>query len=174
MNKYVFATAALAAAVAIGAVLLMTGSYNPFDANAGKAAQIAQGHALYGVHCASCHGKNLEGQPNWQTPLPNGKMPAPPHDKTGHTWHHTDDALAGVTKLGLKPFAGDNYESDMPAFGAILNGSKPTSNKERNKPNRNRNTMGYPFLIVLSILRMLGIGICRLEITYERTRLGFL
>jgi mono/diheme cytochrome c family protein len=99
---------------------LMTGSYNPFDANAGKAAQIARGHALYGVHCASCHGKNLEGQPNWQTPLPNGKIPAPPHDKTGHTWHHTDAALAGVTKLGLKPFAGDDYESDMPAFGAIL------------------------------------------------------
>ncbi len=120
MNRYVFAAAALAAAVATGAVLLMTGSYNPLDANAGKAAQIAQGQALYGVRCASCHGKNLEGQPNWQTPLPNGKMPAPPHDKTGHTWHHTDDALAGVTKLGLKPFAGDDYESDMPAFGAIL------------------------------------------------------
>jgi mono/diheme cytochrome c family protein len=120
MYKYVFATAALAAAVAIGAVLLMMGSYNPFDANAGKVAQIAQGQALYGVRCASCHGKNLEGQPNWRAPLPNGRMPAPPHDKTGHTWHHTDDALTGVTKLGLKPFAGDDYESDMPAFGTIL------------------------------------------------------
>jgi mono/diheme cytochrome c family protein len=47
-------------------------------------------------------------------------MPAPPHDKSGHTWHHSDGALAGVTKLGLKPFAGDNYESDMPVFGTIL------------------------------------------------------
>lgn len=120
MHRYWFAAAALAAAVAIGALLLMTGSHNPFDTSAGKAAQIAQGQSLYGVRCASCHGKNLEGQPNWQTPLPNGRMPAPPHDKTGHTWHHTDAALTGVTKLGLKPFAGDNYESDMPAFGTIL------------------------------------------------------
>ena len=120
MHKYWFAAAALAAAVAIGAVLLLTGSYNPFDISAGKAARIAQGEALYGVRCASCHGKNLEGQPNWRAPLPNGRMPAPPHDKTGYTWHHTDAALTGVTKLGLKPFAGDNYESDMPAFGTIL------------------------------------------------------
>jgi hypothetical protein len=49
-----------------------------------------------------------------------GKMPAPAHDKTGHTWHHTDKALLVVTKLGLKPFAGENYESDMPAFEGIL------------------------------------------------------
>ena len=113
MHKYWFATAALAAAVAIGAVLMIAGPHT-------KTARIAQGQALYGVRCASCHGKNLEGQLNWKTPLPNGRMPAPPHDKTGHTWHHTDAALTGVTKLGLKPFAGDDYESDMPAFGAIL------------------------------------------------------
>lgn len=47
-------------------------------------------------------------------------MPAPPHDQSGHTWHHTDKALFGVTKLGLKLFAGENYESDMPAFEGIL------------------------------------------------------
>lgn len=111
---------ALAAVVMIGFVMLLTGPYDPFLASDGKAAQIAKGHALYSVHCARCHGKNLEGQPNWKTPLPNGRLPAPPHDKTGHTWHHTDKALASITKLGLKPFAGDNYESDMPAFGAIL------------------------------------------------------
>ena len=120
MYKIAVMATALAAVAAIGSLLLMTGSHNSFLAQDGKAAQIAQGHALYGVHCARCHGKNLEGQPNWKTPLPSGKLPAPPHDKTGHTWHHTDDALLGITKLGLKPFAGDNYESDMPAFGAIL------------------------------------------------------
>ena len=111
---------ALAAVAMTGFVILLTGPYNPFWASDGKAARIARGQVLYGVRCASCHGRNLEGQPNWQTPLPSGRLPAPPHDKTGHTWHHTDDALTGITKLGLKPFAGDNYESDMPAFGAIL------------------------------------------------------
>ena len=118
MNKYSYTAVALATAAVFGALLLATGSINPFGLNESK--QIAQGQALYAVRCASCHGKNLEGQPNWQTPLPNGRMPAPPHDKSGHTWHHADKALAGVTKLGLKPFAGDSYESDMPAFGAIL------------------------------------------------------
>lgn len=111
---------ALAAVVATGSVLLMKGPYSPFIAMDSKTARFAQGRVLYGIHCAKCHGKNLEGQPNWQTPLANGRLPAPPHDKTGHTWHHTDKALAGITKLGLKPFAGDNYESDMPAFGSIL------------------------------------------------------
>jgi len=120
MHRIAIMAMALAVVVLIGFVMLLTGPYDPFLASDGKAAQIAQGHVLYGVHCAKCHGKNLEGQPNWQTPLPNGRLPAPPHDKTGHTWHHTDQALKGITKLGLKPFAGDNYESDMPAFGAIL------------------------------------------------------
>ncbi len=120
MYKMAIMAMALAAVAMTGSVVLMTGPYNPFLASNGIAAQITKGHALYGVHCARCHGKNLEGQPNWQTPLPTGRLPAPPHDKTGHTWHHTDEALRGKTKLGLKPFAGDNYESDMPAFGAIL------------------------------------------------------
>lgn len=117
MLKYWFAAVALAAVVAIGAVLLVVDSYT-------KTARLVQGQTLYGVRCASCHGKNLEGQLNWRAPLPNGRMPAPPHDKTGHTWHHTDAALTGVTKLGLKPFAGEDYESDMPAFGTILSDSE--------------------------------------------------
>ena len=120
MCKRAIMAMALAAVAMTGSALVLTGPYDPFLASDGKAAQIAKGHALYAVQCARCHGKNLEGQPNWQTPLPNGRLPAPPHDETGHTWHHTDKALAGITKLGLKPFAGDNYESDMPAFGAIL------------------------------------------------------
>ncbi len=120
MNKSPYIAVALAAAAMAGAFLLAVGPYNLLDSNESKLKQIAQGQRLYNARCASCHGKNLEGQPNWQTPLPNGRMPAPPHDKTGHTWHHTDDALAGVTKLGLKPFAGDNYESDMPAYATIL------------------------------------------------------
>jgi mono/diheme cytochrome c family protein len=120
VNKSFYTAVVVAAAAVTGALLLTTGPHNLFDSKASKLKQIAQGQSLYNVRCASCHGKNLEGQPNWQTPLPNRRMPAPPHDKTGHTWHHTDDALAGITKLGLKPFAGDNYESDMPAFGAIL------------------------------------------------------
>jgi len=49
-------------------------------------------------------------------------MPAPPHDASGHTWHHPDSLLFGITKLGLVPgqYAPPKYESDMPGFGATL------------------------------------------------------
>lgn len=118
MTHYSYIAVALATAAVVGSLMWATWSLDLFGLD--ESERIAQGQTLYGVRCASCHGKNLEGQPNWKTPLPNGRIPAPPHDKSGHTWHHADKALAGVTKLGLKLFAGDNYESDMPAFGTIL------------------------------------------------------
>lgn len=84
-------------------------------------APIAQGAQLYAQHCASCHGAKLEGQPNWRQRLPNGRMPAPPHDESGHTWHHPDRVLFGITKYGLvPPYASPGYQSDMPAFGGKL------------------------------------------------------
>jgi mono/diheme cytochrome c family protein len=84
-------------------------------------AQLAAGQKIYAQHCAACHGAKLEGQPNWQRRLPNGKMPAPPHDESGHTWHHPDELLFGITKHGMvPPYAPPGYQSDMPAFGSIL------------------------------------------------------
>ena len=83
--------------------------------------QIARGEKAYAQHCAACHGARLEGQPEWQKKLPNGRFPAPPHDDSGHTWHHSDEVLFGITKHGLvPPYAPAGYESDMPAFGATL------------------------------------------------------
>jgi mono/diheme cytochrome c family protein len=82
---------------------------------------LSAGKALYTQHCAACHGAKLEGQPNWRSKLPNGRMPAPPHDDSGHTWHHPDEVLIGITKRGLvPPYAPPGYESDMPAFAGTL------------------------------------------------------
>ena len=36
------------------------------------------GAKLYQQRCASCHGAELQGQPNWQRPNDDGTMPAPP------------------------------------------------------------------------------------------------
>jgi mono/diheme cytochrome c family protein len=85
-------------------------------------ALVATGAKVYAQHCAACHGAKLEGQPNWRTRLPNGRFPAPPHDESGHTWHHPDDVLFGTIKHGLVPgtYAPPGYESDMPAFGGKL------------------------------------------------------
>lgn len=84
--------------------------------------QVARGKPVYDRHCASCHGAKLEGQPNWQDKLPTGRMPAPPHDASGHTWHHPDEVLFGITKHGLVPgkYAPPSYRSDMPGFGGPL------------------------------------------------------
>ena len=80
------------------------------------------GQQIYAENCASCHGANLEGQTSdWRSPGPDGKLPAPPHDASGHTWHHTDELLFSLTKYGLAEAAGlKNYESNMPIYKDIL------------------------------------------------------
>jgi mono/diheme cytochrome c family protein len=82
--------------------------------------QVALGRSVYAAQCAQCHGAKLEGQPDWRDRLPNGRLPAPPHDAGGHTWHHPDAQLFGITKHGLAPYVGADYASDMPAFAGIL------------------------------------------------------
>jgi mono/diheme cytochrome c family protein len=79
------------------------------------AGEIAAGKALYAQYCAACHGANLEGQPDWRVPLANGLYPAPPHDDSGHTWHHADDLLLQIVREG-----GTRGPTAMPGFGAQL------------------------------------------------------
>lgn len=82
---------------------------------------VALGGEVYGAHCASCHGAELEGETeDWRTRKATGRLPAPPHDETGHTWHHPVDQLFAITKHGIEAFAPEGYESDMPAYGETL------------------------------------------------------
>ena len=83
-------------------------------------ATVQVGRQIYADNCATCHGADLQGQPDWKQRLANGRMPAPPHDATGHTWHHSDRDLYNLTKLGVATVMGNGYESDMPAFGGKL------------------------------------------------------
>ncbi|MER8435494.1 cytochrome c [Mesorhizobium sp. M1312] len=111
---------ALAALVAVFVVLVFGGKsggiLKPDDAP-----MIARGEAVYMAHCASCHGKNLEGQPGWKAQDKDGFLPAPPHDESGHTWHHPDTLLFRITKLGVAEAANlKDYKTRMPAFGGIL------------------------------------------------------
>jgi len=107
------------AALGAGAFMVLRPSAQG-RADPGNAAQVARGKAVYALECAACHGVHLEGQPNWKRPLANGFMPAPPHDVTGHTWHHSDEDLFGITKHGLVPYAPPGYQSLMPAYGGKL------------------------------------------------------
>ncbi len=85
-----------------------------------NAEQVAVGQRFYDLTCASCHGKNLEGEKNWQSPLPTGGLPAPPHDESGHTWHHPDEILFRITKFGGAAEAPAGFKSNMPGFEGAL------------------------------------------------------
>jgi mono/diheme cytochrome c family protein len=109
------------AVIALGAGLvwwIITGS-EPTKPNPDSARLVERGKVIYAQQCASCHGANLEGQPNWREPLPNGRLPAPPHDATGHTWHHSDKELFDMVKTGI-PEIVPGYQTDMPKYEGIL------------------------------------------------------
>ena len=82
------------------------------------------GRILYKEHCATCHGTNREGQPNWWRTGKDRILPAPPHDETGHTWHHDNRFLIDYTKLGgqalMEARGIIGFASGMPGFGNVM------------------------------------------------------
>ena len=76
------------------------------------------GEKIYQTHCAVCHGINLEGQKGWNIKDGQNNILAPPHDETGHTWHHSDEDLFSITKYGGAGKAG--VASAMPGYEQIL------------------------------------------------------
>ena len=112
-------TLVAAAGLAAATLILWRGSAVT-ETSTQDQATIALGQRLYVDNCASCHGADLEGQPDWQTPLASGRYPAPPHDETGHTWHHADALLVQIIRDGTAAVVGDGYKSDMPGFGDVM------------------------------------------------------
>lgn len=92
---------------------------------ADQSSSIENGALIYAKECASCHGGNLEGQNDWMSQNEDGTMRAPPHDDTGHTWHHPDEFLFNYTKFGgaemLKRLGLKDVKSGMPAYSNRLN-----------------------------------------------------
>lgn len=87
----------------------------------GDPAIVQKGKKVYSEHCASCHGSNLEGEANWRQRDKDGYLPAPPHDASGHTWHHSDGQLFELTKFGLGTVLGDkSLKTRMPAYEGVL------------------------------------------------------
>ena len=102
-----------------GSASALTGSDEPTKPDPNDPTLVARGKVVYSEQCASCHGANLEGQPNWRKRLPNGRLPAPPHDVTGHTWHHSDRQLFEMVKNGIAAMM-PGYETDMPIYKDTL------------------------------------------------------
>lgn len=114
---------------ALIAVAVFTSMQNPGSETTallqpGNKTLVARGAEIYAANCAACHGADLSGEPgwpDWRQRKPDGRLAAPPHDETGHTWHHPDEMLFQITKLGTAGYLGDpNHPSDMPAFGETL------------------------------------------------------
>lgn len=78
----------------------------------------AIGQTLYMTHCASCHGTEGKGQfpDDPYGPDVTNLIGAPPHDATGHTWHHPDAVLVQITQNGRS----QPGVYPMPAFGEKL------------------------------------------------------
>lgn len=114
---------AAVAAAAVGAAGMWLTQRPAQDAQTADAHPIELGRTVYAAHCAFCHGARMEGQPNWRERRPDGRLPAPPHDASGHTWHHSDRQLIEITKRGVAGIV-PGYQSDMPAYGDILSESE--------------------------------------------------
>jgi S-disulfanyl-L-cysteine oxidoreductase SoxD len=120
------ATHAAIGLVLLGALAWLTvgdrlaGSRGSMVLQPDDATVLAQGR-VYVAHCAACHGARLEGQPNWRERGPDGLLPAPPHDATGHTWHHPDEVLIRITREGVAKAAQlKDYASAMPVYEGVL------------------------------------------------------
>lgn len=81
---------------------------------------VSTGKEIYLQYCASCHGEQLQGQSNWRQRDTAGYLPAPPHDESGHTWHHPDTYLFLMTKYGIEKMIGKEYPNNMPAYEGKL------------------------------------------------------
>ncbi len=85
---------------------------SPPELDAGK---VGAGKGLYSRFCASCHGEDLAGDPDWKVPNKDGSYRPPPQDSSGHTWHHGDDLLVEIILEGS-----DSPKSRMPRFEGRL------------------------------------------------------
>jgi len=110
--------------VAVGTLVVVTQTTQAQDRPImPETVDIEQGAALYAESCAACHGTDLQGQPDWRSAAVDGILPAPPHDETGHTWHHSDSILFDYTRLGGREALaqqGLEFDSGMPEFGETL------------------------------------------------------
>ncbi|MDZ7855777.1 cytochrome c [Sphaerotilus sp.] len=123
-RRLVFAFTGLLAVAGLAWVLFGKLALQPPGSHALRptdARTVALGREVYQARCAACHGAQLQGQPNWRARGPDGLLPAPPHDASGHTWHHRDELLFRITKFGVAKAANlENYATAMPAFEGVL------------------------------------------------------
>ena len=119
-SRRVLIMVGLITSLLVGGALFYLSSRPVDGTDVTDAALVERGRTLYQTHCASCHGADLAGQPNWKERLPSGLLPSPPHDSSGHTWHHPDALLFKIVKDGGASILLPGEVSGMPAYGSFL------------------------------------------------------
>ena len=120
-HRPLHAATAAALALALLAGCDRAGPSEPYRLRPDEPAVLASGKQVYERHCAACHGAQLQGQPDWRSRDASGRLPAPPHDASGHTWHHTDEVLFRIVKEGMASTANlKGYQSAMPGYAGVL------------------------------------------------------
>lgn len=109
------AIALLAACGLVGGDEPGSGTSDPLDAEL-----VTLGQPIYAASCATCHGASGEGASDWRTRGPDGALPPPPHDASGHTWHHADGLLYRIVRDGCAAYPAGSTPCGMPAFGEQL------------------------------------------------------
>ncbi|MDE2967586.1 MAG: c-type cytochrome [Chloroflexota bacterium] len=85
----------------------------PMSAQASEASGSRTGSQIFAATCAACHGADGEGAADWMVRDEDGRLPPPPLNGEGHTWHHSDGVLYGIVSEGG---LGLGFGSNMPAF----------------------------------------------------------
>lgn len=90
------------------------------DPSSSDASLLEEGERVYQQYCASCHGIQGEGMPNWERQNAQGELPAPPHGPEGHTWKHSDAMLYRIVSEGWRDPWNKTERLTMPAFRDLL------------------------------------------------------
>ena len=85
----------------------------PMEPQSAQPTGPGSGPKIFASTCAACHGESGEGADNWKVREEDGRLPPPPLNGDGHTWHHSDAVLYGIVSEGG---LGIGFGSNMPAF----------------------------------------------------------
>ena len=130
--KHIITPLGLAVVLGVGVLVLvvaLSAGFSPLSNN-GETEEIVGwpppaetvdlGRVVYQANCAVCHGQNGAGEPDWQVQNADGTYPAPPHDSSGHTWHHADFQLFDMVKRGSAAYEVPGFRGTMPAYATVL------------------------------------------------------
>ncbi len=94
---------------ALAIVVVRTNQPDPTStvvAGQSNAELVTRGRQLYSTACATCHGDDLQGDPRWPQPLPNGTLPASPlHGRLGFTASRTYAKVTPVSHRTARSLA---------------------------------------------------------------------